>query len=849
MGHDNLGYPIRNATVTDNIFFASQAGQLASYVGSVKDDIKEMGNLDRNYYARPVDDVLTILTQNFIAGGTRTNTYDLDGWKKAHGKDLYSKRSPLTIPTFKIVNLDNFNKYPYGNYSASSTVTTGIHGSNSNISWSAGGKLDGGALQVKSNGNSSVTIKAGSLRKSKHYVLRFSAVSSKNAILKVLLMQSNSPYAVLGEKVTVELKTGRSEYEVIIPITSDESAASMRFEATDSDLTYWLDNVALHEAEAEAINPEDYIRFEYNATKMDKSIPLDGTYVDMKNVTYSGTLTLAPYSSRVLLRTSAVSAPVAKLTAPTVSIVSPTHLTSFLTSSDIELKADARDGNGTITKLEFFHGTQLISALYSAPYTFVWKGVPSGDYVVTAKATNNNSLSTTSAPVSFKVEDPSLIDQVSNPTPDNSFSLYLNTGSKDNQEYAGVSHLGDNNFASYYNSNTTYVNYNASTDKVFQSERNGMSLSYYIPVPNGTYTVKTYHNELWFGKSGPSPAIGRRVFNISLEGKLLKGNFDIFAENSNQPTILTFDNIEVTDGKLNLDLVASRDRATISGIAIFGGTSTSGAGSTEEILPKNTHVVFLNTGTATKTQLEGQDFIGDRNFQTYYNTSHENSNPLASTLPLYQTERNAATLIYTIPVPNGTYTVKTYHNELWFGKSGPSASAGRRVFNISLEGKLVKGNFDIYVENANKPTVLTFENIEVIDGKLNLDMVASKDRASISGIAVIGSSVSAANLRIQPTEKTGNQAEKEAAAETETRLYPNPAKEAVTVSMDGDVKLNHILVHNMGGQLMHQLDPLLLRTDHGKYQIPLTGLPQGIYLISLVGETEMVDQLRLIVRQ
>jgi parallel beta-helix repeat protein len=290
MNHDNLGDPIRNAVVTGNVFFASKASQLTSYVGSIKDDLNQMGSMDHNYYARPVDDVLTIMTQKTTSAGRISNNYDLEGWKKSSGRDLASRRSPMAIPTFKIVNLDPTNKYPHGSYSTSGTVTTGIHGSNSTLSWNSGGKLDQGALQVKGNGNSSVTIKAGSVKKSKHYVLRFSALASKNAIMKVLLLQSNSPYAALGEKVTVEIKTGRTEHEVVFPMANDELASSMRFESTDSDLTYWLDNVSLHEADAEAINPEDYIRFEYNPTKTDKSIPLDGTYVDMKNTTYSGTL-------------------------------------------------------------------------------------------------------------------------------------------------------------------------------------------------------------------------------------------------------------------------------------------------------------------------------------------------------------------------------------------------------------------------------------------------------------------------------------------------------------------------------------------------------------------------------
>ena len=47
------------------------------------------------------------------------------------------------------------------------------------------------------------------------------------------------------------------------------------------------------------------LRFEYNATTSSKTIPLDGNYIDVKNVSYNGTITLAPYTSAVLIRNGA----------------------------------------------------------------------------------------------------------------------------------------------------------------------------------------------------------------------------------------------------------------------------------------------------------------------------------------------------------------------------------------------------------------------------------------------------------------------------------------------------------------------------------------------------------------
>jgi parallel beta-helix repeat protein len=48
----------------------------------------------------------------------------------------------------------------------------------------------------------------------------------------------------------------------------------------------------------------DKLRFEFNATKNPRTVNLDGTYIDVKNQVYSGTVTLAPFSSIILIKTS-----------------------------------------------------------------------------------------------------------------------------------------------------------------------------------------------------------------------------------------------------------------------------------------------------------------------------------------------------------------------------------------------------------------------------------------------------------------------------------------------------------------------------------------------------------------
>jgi RHS repeat-associated protein len=88
---------------------------------------------------------------------------------------------------------------------------------------------------------------------------------------------------------------------------------------------------------------------------------------------------------------------------PTVSLISPAQNATFTAPANITLTADAADADGTVTSVEFYQGSTLITTLTAAPYTFAWTNVPQGAYVLTAKATDDRGAVTTSAPVNITV--------------------------------------------------------------------------------------------------------------------------------------------------------------------------------------------------------------------------------------------------------------------------------------------------------------------------------------------------------------------------------------------------------------------------------------------------------------
>jgi YD repeat-containing protein len=89
--------------------------------------------------------------------------------------------------------------------------------------------------------------------------------------------------------------------------------------------------------------------------------------------------------------------------APTVSITNPANNAFIGVGSPVNINASASDGDGSIRKVEFFQGSTKLGESTTAPYGVTWSNVPIGNYLLTAKATDNGDATSTSNPVSITV--------------------------------------------------------------------------------------------------------------------------------------------------------------------------------------------------------------------------------------------------------------------------------------------------------------------------------------------------------------------------------------------------------------------------------------------------------------
>jgi hypothetical protein len=147
-----------------------------------------------------------------------------------------------------------------------------------------------------------------------------------------------------------------------------------------------------------------------------------------------------------------------------------------------------------------------------------------------------------------------------------------------------TSDRADQYFSGGKTAKTTAAIDGTTNDALYQSERYG-DFSYAVPVANGEHQLTLKFAEFYWN------AAGKRVFDVTAEGKLIVNDLDIFsaAGGKNKAYDVTVP-VTVNDGTLNLNFTTVKDNAKISAIHI---TSSNAAG--------NVTALFDNDSNATHT--------------------------------------------------------------------------------------------------------------------------------------------------------------------------------------------------------------------------------------------------------
>jgi len=240
-------------------------------------------------------------------------------------------------------------------------------------------------------------------------------------------------------------------------------------------------------------------------------------------------------------------------------------------------------------------------------------------------------------------------------------------------------------------------------------------------VEPGRYIVRYHFAEIFHD------APGDRILDIYLENKLVFDNLDIVAAagGANKPFVFEATQ-DVVDGSLSIVVDSVAENAKLSGVEVL----------MVRPLDENRPVIArLNAGGEDFTDFIGRQWSSDDGFftvgETFSTATGINGTPMQS---VFQTERfdgaGEPNLRYTFQVDPGLYTARLHFAEIF------ANGIGERQFDVWVEGQKVLPSFDI-LANALKFTALSYDfQREVVDGSLDIELVALQGESKISGIEV-----------------------------------------------------------------------------------------------------------------
>jgi|GEM_PF-2096642 len=132
---------------------------------------------------------------------------------------------------------------------------------------------------------------------------------------------------------------------------------------------------------------------------------------------------------------------------PVINITAPSKNSEVINGSVLEIQTNASDVDGNVAKVEFFIDGNKIGESNQSPFSFNWEATL-GDYTITAVATDNGGLQTTSQPVSISVDNENnqntfLIEA------ENAFNVILDTLSQ-NIDVLAANSSSNNNVVSIF---------------------------------------------------------------------------------------------------------------------------------------------------------------------------------------------------------------------------------------------------------------------------------------------------------------------------------------------------------------------------------------------------------------
>ncbi|QNF34067.1 putative Ig domain-containing protein [Adhaeribacter swui] len=256
------------------------------------------------------------------------------------------------------------------------------------------------------------------------------------------------------------------------------------------------------------------------------------------------------------------------------------------------------------------------------------------------------------------------------------------------------------------------------------------------------------------------------------------------------------------------------------------------------------NAIRINAGGAAYAASGNRQFIADQYFGGTNRTYSIASGDVLNTTDdeMYRTERSSATFNYSIPVTNGTYNVVLHFAEVYH------TAAGRRMFNVDVEGGRKLTNYDIYAKaGGNMRAIQETIPVSVTDGILNINFTSgTADMPKVSAIEVL--TQTGARIGSAVAGYIGENAELTTSVLT---AYPNPNPgDEVTITGNNfmaDENVTIVLYDAQGSVIQTKAAVTNAQGNLSTNLVFTKRLSSGVYMLMATSRTNKVST-RLVVR-
>jgi hypothetical protein len=298
-----------NSQVEDNVFFSLYRDQYAYELRTRQASAapSRFADFANNYVYNPYGPMLVSEVRNDGSNNVRKR-YGLARWQDEWSQDMTSQECFVQLQEY--IGTDTMGSNLLYNSDFTWTITDWYAWSLLDLNYAQNiPGMSGGAMRVAYTGSSTneAAINHYGIVPSKNQLfdLRFRVRSNQHGELRTHLLRDGEPWNTLGFDTRVPLTTSTAEWHFTFKAKEDADEAILRFMNRLPDSLYWLDDVYLYAIDGYYSAPEDNCILLMNPTEAATTENLGGvSYQDINGQPVSGAVTLAPYSSMVLIRTS-----------------------------------------------------------------------------------------------------------------------------------------------------------------------------------------------------------------------------------------------------------------------------------------------------------------------------------------------------------------------------------------------------------------------------------------------------------------------------------------------------------------------------------------------------------------